>query len=194
MKYFFAIATALAGLALATPVRKRQNIDFAAYDAVPVLPDIAAPAGDVPPAQVTYAPSVVASAAAAAATEAVIIGGADAAVSAVSKRSVAEVVKRNACDPRAAGNGPTAVPDTPQGFQAYSAFSGKATGAVTPVGYQSIVTSGNAAAQDSTYMTYKMMSSYDPNACATFCQSQQGCNSFNICKNTMLSVFIFEVI
>lgn len=190
MKYSLAISAALASLALASPLQKRQDIDFAAYDAIPVLPDVAAPAGDVAPAQITYAPSAVASAAAAAATEATQIGsGADAVVSAISKRSAVELVKRNACDARAAGNGPTAVPDTPEGFKSYAAFTGNATKASTPVGYQSIVTNSNAAAQDATYLTYTMMSSYDPKACAAFCQSQQGCNSFNLCMCSLLSLY-----
>lgn len=54
MKYTLALASFL-GLTLAGPIiqkRVPQDIDFDAYNAIPVLPDLAAPAGDVTPAVV----------------------------------------------------------------------------------------------------------------------------------------------
>jgi len=183
MKYISLAIVAFTGLSLATPVvQKRQNIDFAAYNAIPDLPDVAAPAGDPAPAKATYVASVVAEVAADAAVAATVVGSGSAA--AVTNLNVKRSLnKRQACDPRTPGSGPAVNnPDTPEAFQAYAAFSTAASGAGVPVGYQRIITNGLAAAQDSTYMTYTMMSTYDTAGCAAFCQAHQGCNSFNLCK------------
>jgi hypothetical protein len=60
MRTSTAASFALLGLAIATPVP--QDIDFDAYDAVPVLPDIAAPVGASIVSTVSYNPTSAASA------------------------------------------------------------------------------------------------------------------------------------
>jgi len=195
MKYIATTMMALVGLSLATPiVQKRQNIDFAAYDAIPDLPDVAAPAGDSKPAIVTYAPSAVASAAAQAMTA--TTGAIAAAVTDVNKRSVNVLARRSSvCSANTPGAGDVVNnPDTAAAFQAFSNFGNNATQAVVPVGYKRVVTNGTGAASDSTYMTYKMMSSYDTAGCMTFCQSQQGCNSFNICRSRTGPLHIYNTL
>jgi len=61
MKHFVAALAAFAAISSAKPLEKRQDIDFAAYNAVPILPDVAAPAGDAAPAVATYDATSVAS-------------------------------------------------------------------------------------------------------------------------------------
>ena len=170
MKYTAAVVVALAHLALASPVQKRQDIDFSAYKAIPTLADVAAPAGTPSPSPVTYDADAVATVAAAAATTAATIAPVT---------TGASIKKRDACSPSS--------DDTASAFQSNSAIIAAATGAATPVGYKNVLTNGLGAAQDATYMTYTMMSAYDPLACAEFCQAHQGCNTFNICKFTTIS-------
>jgi len=176
MKYSAIVAVAIAQLTLSSPVQKRQDIDFAAYNAIPTLADIAAPVGAPTPSPITYDASAVATIAAEAATTATTIAPVTTAAAAIKKR--------DACSSNPPGTGPavTSPDDSASAFQSYSAFSAAATSAVTPVGYQKVLTNGLGAAQDATYMTYTMMSSYDPNTCAEFCQAHQGCNTFNICQ------------
>jgi len=179
MKYTAAVVAALAHLTLASPVQKRQDFDFAAYKAVPTLADIAAPAGNPSPSPVTYDASAVATVAAAAATTAATIEPV---------ATGAAIKKRDACSPNAPGTGPsvTTPDDSASAFQSYSAFIAAATGAATPVGYKNVLLNGLGSAQDATYMTYTMMSEYNPTTCAEFCQAHQGCNTFNICEFLMI--------
>jgi len=174
MKYTTAIFAICAQLSLGSPVQKRQDIDFSAYKAIPTLADVAAPAGDPSPSPVTYDASAVATVAAAAATTAATIEPVT---------TDAAIKKRDACSLNAAGTGPavTLPDDSASAFQSYSAFAAAATTVTTPVGYQKVLTNGLGSAQDATYMTYTMLSAYDPNACAEFCQAHQGCNTFNLC-------------
>jgi len=171
MKYNTLTVVAFACLASAN-VQKRQDIDFSAYAAQPTLPDVAAPVGFVSATTASYDATAVASSAAADITTALSVSAA------LKKR----VVAPSSCTSNPAGTGPTASPDTPSGFISYSAFQAAATGAATPVGYKNVLTNGAGSVQDSTYMTYKMLDSYDPLACAEFCQANQGCNTFNVCK------------
>jgi hypothetical protein len=60
MRTSAAVSFALLGLAVALPAP--QDIDFDAYDSVPVLPDIAAPVGASIVSTVTYNPTSAASA------------------------------------------------------------------------------------------------------------------------------------
>ena len=171
MKYNALTVVAFACLASAD-VQKRQDIDFSAYAAQPTLPDVAAPVGFVSATTASYDATAVASSAAADVTTALSVPAA------IKKR----VVASSSCTSNPTGTGPTASPDTASGFISYSAFQAAATNAATPVGYQKVVTNGVGAVQDSTYMTYKMLASYDPLTCAEFCQANQGCNTFNVCE------------
>lgn len=173
MKFSQLSLTFLLALSNASPLERRQDIDFSAYEAIPELPDVAAPVGDVVQSTATYDRTSVASAAAAAATAASELG------------SVAVLAKRDsACTTQKAGTGPAVSnPDTAAAFQSYTVFSDKANSVTTPPGYNKLSGNGLAAASDSTYLTYTILSAYDPTACATFCQGIQGCNSFNICQS-----------
>lgn len=183
MKYSAVVIAALAQLTLSSPLQKRQDIDFSAYKAVPTLADVAAPVGDPTPSPVTYDASAVATVAASAITTALSIGPV---------ATNAAIKKRDACSSNAPGTGPsvTSPDDSASAFQSYSAFSAAATGAITPVGYQKVLTNGLGSAQDATYMTYTMMSAYDPTACAEFCQAHQGCNTFNICEFLATNLYL----
>lgn len=164
--------------AIPTSLDKRQNLNAAAYNAVPVVADAAAPMGDAPAASFSYSPSSAASAAAAAATESVTVIAASQPVSSPTPIPISDV-----CQPRSPGAGPTVSnPDTADAFTSFAQFSSDATNAQVPLGYTRILTASNSAAQDSTYMMYQLFSSYDTAGCAALCTSNRGCNSFNICK------------
>lgn len=169
MKITAAFAATLMGFAAAAPVAEPQDIDFDAYNIVPIVPGVSAPVG-VAPDPVVYNPSGAATSAAAAATGTV---GAD-------------LSKRGSCDAQPAGNYATVSPDTPAAFLADPDFSTIANAAVTPPGY--FLSEGfvdlQASASDSTYLTYvsSSLSSYDTDQCATLCTAIAGCVSFNICK------------
>jgi len=171
---------ALASLAAASPLQKRQDIDFSAYAAQPTLADVAAPVGFASvTSTASYDATAVAVSAAAEITTAL-------SVSAALKNRRDSLEIQSSCTTNPTGSGPTATPDTPSGFLTYSAFSAAATGVATPVGYKNVLTNGNGYLQDSTYMTYTMLDSYDPLPCAEFCQANQGCNTFNICEYSIL--------
>lgn len=59
MRTSAAVSFALLGLAVASPVP--QDIDFAAYEAIPVAEDVSAPVGAVVSSAVSYNPSLAAS-------------------------------------------------------------------------------------------------------------------------------------
>lgn len=166
MKYSFGLL-ALAGLAVATPVQKRQDIDFDAYNSVPSETPIAAPEG-VTAAQSTtlpYNPTT---------------------TSGFEKRDTPIGVLTSGCTAAVqAGNAPLTSPDTPQDFLANSVYSSAALNAQTPNGYTVAFSNQFASAADNPfYLTYttKGMTSYDPNICASLCTDEVGCFSFNICK------------
>lgn len=54
-----------------------------------------------------------------------------------------------------------------------------ATQASTPSGYKQVFQNLQAAYQGASYLTYKNLDSYSPEACAAFCNSEK-CSSFNI--------------
>lgn len=191
MRVFSLCLAGVVSLSSALPHDKRQDIDFAAYNAIPEIPDIAAPIGITDTTNsTTYDKAQVAQAAVSAVTDA---GGAMAPVSArdnlqyIESRATQQTAnifeRAAACSSNPAGTGPISDPDTDTGFQRSSVYSSTSSQAATPVGYERIVTSGLAAAQDSTYLTYKVLSSYSPAACAAACQGIQGCNSFNVCES-----------
>lgn len=121
MKFSTILPVAFLSLAIAAPVAEPQDIDFDAYNAIPIETDISAPVGVADEAVVSsryvlpvnhqnyttnsysYAPTAAASAAVAAAT-----GGTD--------PDLTKVKKRDDCSLAAAGNFATASPDTDIGF------------------------------------------------------------------------------
>ena len=77
MKYNTLALAAVASLASASPLQKRQDIDFAAYKAQPTLSDVAAPVGFASVTSVaSYDPTSVAVSAAADITTALTVSAA----------------------------------------------------------------------------------------------------------------------
>jgi hypothetical protein len=171
MKFSNAIPVAFFGLAIAAPVAEPQDIDFDAYNAIPIADDVTAPIGASVVETVIYNPTSAASVAVAAAT-----GG-----------STPDLQKRTACAANSPGNYATVSPDTVDAFLASSDFATQATSAVAPPGY--FLSAGfqnlHASASNPSYLTYvsSSLTSYDPAKCATLCNNMAGCNSFNICKS-----------
>jgi len=187
MKYSAIAIAALAQLASSSPLQKRQDIDFAAYEAQPTLADVAAPAGypSVTPTA-SYNAAAVASTAAADVTTALTVSAAIAVSSGLEKR-------QQACSTNPSGAGPTASPDTPAGFQSNSIISADAAAATAPVGYVEVAQNALGAAQDATYLTYTLLNSYNATLCADFCQDTDGCNTFNLCMclQVLIPILIF---
>jgi hypothetical protein len=184
MKSFTIITCTLFGFALASPINKRQDLPIDDYNSIPHLPDVAAPAGDVAPAEVvSYNPTSVASAAAAEATNTNSL-----------TPDVVTVVKREECTTRSY-NGPqvTAPTDDPDSFLNYAPFAASATAAAQatalPTGYAVVPGFVNlkASIQDSHYLTYttRGLDDYKPDVCAAKCDAMAGCTAFNICRSLL---------
>jgi hypothetical protein len=181
-----AIITTLLGLALATPIEKRQDLPIDQYNDIPVLPDVGAPVGDAAPVETaSYDPTSVAAEAVA------IASNTNAADNVIAKRDGAPCTTRSYNGPR------VAVPtDDPVAFQSYAPFAASATAAAQataiPSGYAVVPDSVNlkAAIQDSHYLTYttKDLSDYEPDICAAKCNAMAGCVAFNICEYAISNV------
>lgn len=177
MKFTTALPVVFLGFAMAAPVAEPQDIDFNAYNAVPIADDLTAPVGNVVAEAIVYDPTAAAATAIAAAT-----GGAN---PDLSKRNE----KRVACAPNTAGNYPTISPDTPEGFLASPDIAAIANAAVAPPGY--FLSAGyknlQASASNPSYKTYvsSPLTSYDTVKCGQLCTDMPGCNSFNICMYSL---------
>lgn len=89
----------------------------------------------------------------------------------------------NPLDPCAAqpnAYGPPTVPDTVEAFQKNPVYSNMALNAKTPTGYVNTFKNLNASVQSNTYLTYKILQSYDVAGCASFCDNTNLCQGFNI--------------
>lgn len=179
MKASTVLSLALLGFAAASPVP--QDIDFDAYEAMPVLPEVAAPIGAAPTTTLAAynQPSAI-SEAVAAATE---TSDPD-----LTKR---DLLKRGTCKATAPGNGPAVTPDTAEAFLAKKDFADAANNAKAPSGYFLVdgFTNLQGSINGPSYLTFisDPLTSYDTAACALKCNSIKGCNSFNICKSRPLS-------
>ncbi|KAK0636225.1 hypothetical protein B0T17DRAFT_503701 [Bombardia bombarda] len=184
------LSSLLFGLAAASPlaVNKRQDLpieDYGAAVAAGADSSDGPPVGDaVPESAATYDPTSVAAdivaqvsdAAPADATSAELIS--------------ADIKKRVAVCTTRTFNGPqvTAPADTPEAFQANTAFSDAAvagaSAASVPAGYAVVPGYENlkAAAQDPSYLTYvsSKLTSYSPAQCGALCDALSGCSSFTI--------------
>jgi hypothetical protein len=181
MRYSFGLL-ALASLAISTPLQKRQEIDYDAYNDVPIASAVGAPMG-VTAVQATtaaYNPS-----AAAASASAAVDADTPSPTDALKKRDTPAGTIAPGCTALAAvGNvAVTTTPDTPAAFAANPVFSNAALNAKTPNGYTLVTANKNGSAEATTYLTYttKGMTSYDPSICAGYCTALAGCSSFNIC-------------
>jgi hypothetical protein len=191
MRFAALSIVALASVAIAGPVQKRQDASdldalLDAYDAVPDVPDLAPPMGAITStATVTYdATAVVAAATSAAATG-------------LTKR---DTLEQRDVDPagcvidHASGlyKG-TVSPDTPDQFSADMGMQNLALNAATPPGYFLVNGYKNLKASASA-PGYKTMwqdniASYDPAFCAAGCNKMAGCNTFVICTSPFSLLF-----
>jgi len=90
-------------------------------------------------------------------------------------------IRRDACDPQPLGSGPTADPDTAQGFLDFPAFHSAANGASTPDGYELSFQNLNGSVEaNGKIMGWSTLGSYDVPTCAGNCNSVDGCRAFNI--------------
>jgi hypothetical protein len=194
MKSALVVLSVLCGLAVAD-----TELDFviSSYQDVPVIPDIAAPAGD----GTTQMTSVNITQIASDVVDAVY---SNTSVITATSIVVANVVqKRQAvvCTTRSTNAQQVTVPtDSPDAFQSYAPFAAAASAAAQPAnipsGYASVPDFVNllASAKNSQYLTYTtqgLAAGYNPQVCADKCNSLQGCVAFNICK-LYLSSFDFR--
>lgn len=161
----FLVAAALANLAAA----QNQKLDAAAVAAAPPPAVIQAPVGAANQGDVTYNHD-------AAASSAAMVQPASA---------PAAKFKRAACDPEPAGSAPNTFPDTPEAFQKNPYFHVQANSfpPFIPSGssfYYEEFRDLNGSTQQNSYLTYYVLNSYSPSACAKKCDSVDLCVAFNI--------------
>jgi hypothetical protein len=174
MKTSAVFSFALLGLTLAAPVAEPQDIDFDAYEAIPIAPDLTAPISLVTAPVTEYDADAAASSAVDSATDAVN----------------PDLSKRGSCLAQSPGNYPAISPDTDDAFLNNPTIASIANAATAPPGYFLAAGYKNlkASASNPSYITYisSPLSSYDTAQCAAYCTSLTGCSSFNICKCTLL--------
>ncbi|KAH7330379.1 hypothetical protein BKA65DRAFT_404464 [Rhexocercosporidium sp. MPI-PUGE-AT-0058] len=168
MKFSTILPVALVSFAMAAPVAEPQDIDFEAYEAIEVVPDVTAPIGVATLPVASYDQE----------------GAIDEAVASAIDPVDPDLTKRGSCLPQPAGNGPVTVPDTDTAFLANPVYSAAALGAPVPSGWFLVDGYKNlhASAAHPSYQTYvsSSLTTYDPAKCATICAAKAGCNSFNI--------------
>lgn len=177
----FAFIAALAGLALANPIDKRQDLPIDQYNDIPILPDLGAPVGDaVPTETAVYDPTSVSAAVVA------VASNTNAVDNVIAKRDDDDY-----CTTRSYNGPQVTVPtDDAAAFQSYAPFAASATAAAqataVPQGYAVVPGAVNlkASIQDSHYLTYisQELDGYKPEICASKCDGMTGCVVFNICK------------
>jgi hypothetical protein len=72
------------------------------------------------------------------------------------------------------------VTDTPESFLANQDYQNQAKNAKTPTGYKQSFVNLQGATTGSGYLSYKLLGSYDVNACSQFCDDTKTCTGFNI--------------
>lgn len=160
----------LAGYALATPVP--QGLDFDAIDALHEIPTPSIPVVNAHAAETTlaFAPSAAASQVAAA-----VLANPD--DTTVAKRGAIVMADPNNSQ-CAAQRAPW---DTAEEFSSDPSYSGNATAATTPAGYEQAYQNKNGSSQGIFgYMGYSTLDSYDTLTCSQRCDEIKGCQSFNI--------------
>jgi hypothetical protein len=89
----------------------------------------------------------------------------------------------NPLDPCAAqpnAYGPPTTPDTVDAFKSNTVYSDLAKNAKTPSGYTQSFSNLQGSVEGSGYLSYKLLTSYDPQACASYCAETDTCTGFNI--------------
>lgn len=85
------------------------------------------------------------------------------------------------CIPQPDGYGPKVHdPDTAEAFLAYRPFHETAQNAKTPSGYDVVFKDLNAGVSANSYLGLHTLKSYDPQQCASLCDSEELCTAFNI--------------
>jgi hypothetical protein len=188
MKSAFVLSV-LCGIAVA-----QSELDFAigSYQDVPVLPDVAAPAGDAAPQMTNFNITSVASDV----VEAVNTNNTVVTATNVVEDSVVVGKRQVTCTTRSFNAPQVTVPtDSPAAFQSYAPFAAAASAAAQPAaipsGYALVPEFVNllAAVKTSQYLTYTtqgLAAGYNPQVCAAKCNSLAGCVAFNICKVSLV--------
>jgi hypothetical protein len=89
----------------------------------------------------------------------------------------------NPLDPCAAqpnAYGPLTSPDTVDAFKSNPVYSDLATKAQTPSGYTQAFSNFDGSVEGSGYLSYQILTSYDPSACSALCDKTATCTGFNI--------------
>lgn len=162
------IVAALAGMAIATPMAKRQAIEFDQYDAADeptvttppigggdgISADTANDAADAAAASATADPSTTSS----------------------------KIKARNNgdCSAQALGQGPLTSPDTAAAFLSNTVYNDTANAAAIPAGYSLAFGPNQGATSAASYITYYTLNSFDPYACQQKCDAISTCYSYNL--------------
>ncbi|KAI1814990.1 hypothetical protein GGS20DRAFT_366906 [Poronia punctata] len=164
--------TTLVYLVGASPLERRQLLDFAALDAAPDPTSILVPIDATP-----FTVSFDLPAATQAAVNAPLFNDA-----VVSKRYVDALVRRTSddCAPLDQGKGPIPEPDTAQAFLAYEEFSVTAISAPLPSGYYQTFKNLKASNSAYGYSGFSTLDTYDTEECARRCNNIDSCSGFNI--------------
>jgi hypothetical protein len=186
MKAAFVVFSVLCGLAVAD-----TELDYAiaSYQNVPNLPAVAPPVGDA-------APQVADSNQTQVTTDVVAAVAANSSVVTATNVVVRNIVvnKRTPviCTTRSTNAPAVTTPtDSPEAFLSYAPFAAAANAAAQddaiPSGYALVpdFVNLNATVQTTNYLGYTtqgLAAGYDPQVCATRCNSIAGCLAFNICK------------
>lgn len=92
--------------------------------------------------------------------------------------SLAQNADNGDCSPLQSGTAPTPTPNTPDAFARFEYYDDQAEAAPTPANYQPVFIANNAAIENNTdYLTYSELPSYDVNACAASCDAVNDCVS-----------------
>ncbi|KAK8093436.1 hypothetical protein PG997_000121 [Apiospora hydei] len=84
------------------------------------------------------------------------------------------------CAPQPTGYGPVPSPDTADSFLAYPAFSAAASNAPVPSNYAKTFINTQSSSSSYGYLGFTVLKSYDPEACASQCDTINGCSAINI--------------
>lgn len=79
------------------------------------------------------------------------------------------------CAAQVVGSGAVPTPDTASAFLAYAPFHAAASAAALPTGYSQSFKDLNASTQQSTYLTWYMLNTYDTVGCASYCDNTTSC-------------------
>ncbi|KXJ87526.1 hypothetical protein Micbo1qcDRAFT_236389 [Microdochium bolleyi] len=180
MKASFILA--LAGLSAA----QLDGFDWDVIDAAGSPAVETVPAGVVPATTVKYSPQTAISSVANDVTQSPLSQAtAEPTPGAAGRRRRWAGVRRDACQPQPLGSGPTAVPDTAQGFLDFADFTTAANEQAqdqhVPAGYKvSFSNAKGSIERAGKLMGWELLTSYDAGYCASRCNKIAGCRSFNL--------------